>query len=190
MKLESKALLEDLEARSIQALDYADQWKNLSLETLNWRESEDSWSILECIEHLNRYSNFYIPEIESRIKKSSFANTPFFKPGLLGNYFAQSMLPKEKLNKMKTFKSMNPMGSNLNKECIHQFISYQKSLLEIINQSKYVDLNKVKTSISISKWIKLKLGDTLRVVVFHNQRHIVQASKVLELASVVRTTEV
>ena len=46
-----------------------------------------------------------------------------------------------------------------------------------------LDLNKIKTAISISKWIKLKLGDTFRVVVYHNERHIKQANKILDKKS-------
>jgi len=41
-----------------------------------------------------------------------------------------------------------------------------------------VDIGKTKTAISISKWIKLKLGDTLRVVIYHNQRHMAQAKRI------------
>ncbi|RXM56703.1 hypothetical protein BOQ60_25350, partial [Chryseobacterium sp. CH1] len=33
---------------------------------------------------------------------------------------------------------------------------------------QYIDLEKTKTSISISKLIKLKLGDTFRFVIYHN----------------------
>ena len=42
-----------------------------------------------------------------------------------------------------------------------------------------IDLNKTKTAISISKLIKLKIGDTFRVVVYHNERHLIQAEKIL-----------
>lgn len=46
--------------------------------------------------------------------------------------------------------------------------------------AQQVSLNKTKTGISISTWIKLKLGDTFKVVIYHNKRHIVQALKALE----------
>jgi len=88
------------------------------------------------------------------------------------------MLPKEKLNKMKTFKSMNPNGSDLDVFIIDKFINQQKEMLDLLNRVRTVNLQKVKTSISISKWIKLRLGDTLRVVIYHNQRHLVQVGKV------------
>lgn len=93
------------------------------------------------------------------------------------------MLPKEKLNKMKTIKSMNPVGSNLDKSVLDKFINQQKTLLELLKQAKKVNLTKTKTGISISKWIKLRLGDTFRVVIYHNLRHMIQAEKVVKEAS-------
>jgi hypothetical protein len=39
------------------------------------------------------------------------------------------MLPKEKLNKMKTLKGMNPIRSQLNKEVINEFIQQQNNYL-------------------------------------------------------------
>lgn len=90
------------------------------------------------------------------------------------------MLPKEKLNKMKTIKDKNPIGKELEKSTIARFISQQQQLLKMLNKFKKIDLNKTKTAISISKWIKLKLGDTLRIVVYHYERHIGRANKILE----------
>ncbi|MNF05884.1 hypothetical protein D3C80_2057150 [compost metagenome] len=82
---------------------------------LNWRATAESWSVLECLQHLNLYGHFYIPEIGNAIAKSRHAATATFNSGWLGNYFANSMLPKAKLNKMKTFMAMNPIHSTLDK---------------------------------------------------------------------------
>lgn len=146
---------------------------------LNKRLTNESWSVLECLEHLNLYGNFYLPEIKNRIEASNTKATTEFKSGWLGNYFAQSMLPKEKLNKMKAFKSMNPIHSSLSKTTVTVFIDQQKQLLDLLKAAKDVDLNKVKTSISITTLIKLKLGDTFRFLIYHNKRHVLQAEKVL-----------
>lgn len=90
------------------------------------------------------------------------------------------MLPKEKLNKMKTFKSMNPSTSYVDREVLTVFIQQQDSLIALLEQAQSVNLNQTKTAISISKWIKLRLGDTLKIVVFHNLRHIAQAQKSIQ----------
>ncbi|PQA95300.1 hypothetical protein B0A69_06230 [Chryseobacterium shigense] len=172
-----------LDQLKIQVQEHSQLAKNLLHESevkLNSRASHESWSVLECLEHLNRYGNFYIPGISHRISASKTSPSPVFKPGILGNYFAQSMLPKEKLNKMKTFKNMDPINSQLDKRVVEEFIRQQDQLLELLTKARNIDLNKVKTSISISKLIKLKLGDTFRFVIYHNERHILQIKKIMK----------
>ena len=178
--MRSKDLLEDLLQRTHENANKAKNFASLPLETLNWKSSPDSWSILECLEHLNRYGDYYIPEIEKRIASSQHRPSESFKSGWLGNYFANTMLPKERQSKMKTFKSMNPNGSNLKVSTVSKFIAQQQALIGLLNKSQAIDLTKTTTGISISKWIKLRLGDTFRVVIYHNQRHIVQAERVLK----------
>ncbi|MGA4923361.1 hypothetical protein, partial [Bacillus subtilis] len=77
----------------------------------------------ECLEHLNLYAKFYLPEIENAIQKTKSKRQEEFKSGFWGNYFAKSMLPKEKLNKMKTAKDKNPLNSKLDKNVIENFIA-------------------------------------------------------------------
>ena len=175
MKIPSAELIDDLIERTRLVINEAEQLNQLSFDQLNAKPQPEKWSILECIEHLNYYGIFYLPEIKNRIEKSNSKTETNFKSGLLGNYFAAGMLPKEKLNKMSTFKSMNPANSKLTKEVISVFLNQQQAMLKLLNQARNISLNKTNTIISISKLIKLKLGDTLRVVIYHNQRHLVQA---------------
>ena len=180
MKISTATLLKELTGRTEKHLQYAGTLLLKPENMLNFRITADSWSILECLEHLNRYGNFYIPEISHRISSSATSPKADFKPGILGNYFAGSMLPKEKLNKMKTLKGMNPIRSQLNKEVINEFIQQQKQLLDLLKKAEYVNLEKTKTAISISKLITLKLGDTFRFVIYHNARHMVQIENILK----------
>lgn len=181
MRTTSENLIADLIELTKDNMNRVERLKALSTEELNYRNSPGSWSILECIEHLNRYGDFYIPEIEKRLLDNNTKTSTYYKPGLLGDYFAKTMLPGEKLNKMKTFKSMNPIGSNLDRKTLDRFLNQQKQMLYLLNKARKVNLEKTKTSISISKWIRLKLGDTLRVVIYHNQRHVKQAWEVKSL---------
>ncbi|WP_353959979.1 hypothetical protein [Chryseobacterium tructae] len=81
---------------------------------------------------------------------------------------------------MKTLEIMNPIHSQLNKGVVNEFIQQQQQLLDLLEKAKHINLEKTKTAISISKLITLKLGDTFRFVIYHNQRHIVQAEKVIK----------
>ncbi len=185
MKSTNAVLIEDLIQRTKQVLN--DTMPLLALEesVLNLKADATTWSILECIEHLNYYGIFYLPEIKQRIQKAQvYSEEQIFKSGWLGNYFANSMLPKAKLNKMKTFTSMNPAGSKLDKSVLSTFVEQQKEMLDLLQLARRVNLTKTKTAISLTKWIQLRLGDTFRVVIYHNQRHLVQAQKALEYAQI------
>ncbi len=181
MKTSNQELINDLIERTKNVMNEAQQFQDLSDAKLNWKANSESWSVLECMEHLNRYGDFYLPEIKQRMTKGKTV-TPeaIFKSGLLGNYFATSLLPKAQLNKMKTFSNMNPAGSQLTKAVLDKFIAQQKTMLELLKKARQINLTKTRTAISISKLIKLRLGDTFRVVIYHNQRHIVQANKAIQ----------
>lgn len=180
MTIEAHLLIDDLITRTKACLAAVREFEKLSDEDLNWKPAQESWSVLACIEHLNLYGDFYLPEIERSIQKATTQNVPAsFKSGLFGNYFAKSMLPQEKLKKMKTFKDKNPDASQLDRAVLERFIDQQKVLLSLLEEARTVDLTKVKTPLSISRLLKLRLGDTFRVLVYHNQRHIVQARNVI-----------
>ncbi len=176
--MQSEQLIQSLIEQTRRIINQAEQLKTLDNQSLNWKEHESSWSILECLEHLNLYGDFYLPEIEAKIKAYTGNSELDFRPGLLGNYFAQSMLPKEKLNKMKTFKDKNPLNSALDRTTIDRFLSQQMRLLHLLSESRKVSLNKVKVPTTITKLIRLKLGDAFPFVINHNIRHFKQIENV------------
>ena len=177
MKFKSEKLIEDLIERTRNAMNDVEALLLLSNEKLNQKSDAHSWSALECIAHLVFYSDFYNPEIKKRMDNSRSEPRPIFKSGLLGNFFSNLMLPKDNLNKMKTLKEANPLGSDLNKEILEKFKGQLKESLNLLNKARSKNLTKIKTGISISNMIKLRLGDTFRVVIYHNQRHLIQALK-------------
>lgn len=178
MKSSQEQLIAELTQNINTSLQEIEKLRENPEEFLNRKTDTDSWSILECIEHLNRYNDFYLPEVQRVLKNAKKGAPQNFSSGWLGEYFAKSMLPKEKLNKMKTFASMNPIGSTLTISTLEKYQNDLLKWLEILDQGKEYNLTKLKTNISISKLIKLRLGDTLRVVVYHQERHLAQMKRV------------
>jgi len=168
--------LEELKNKTIIIQSDLEILADYSTENLNKRASSDSWSALECIAHLNIYGDFYIPEIQKNIATTSFKSpSQFVKGGILGNYFVKMVGPLEHSKKMKTLASTNPIGSNLDFSTLVKFKAQQEEILQLLELAGKIDLNKTKTAISIAKWIKIRLGDAFRVVIYHNQRHMIQA---------------
>lgn len=182
MQINANELIDTLLQLTEKSSEAARKFRTLSNDELNFKSDSTSWSILECIEHLNLYGDFYLPEIEKRIlAQKGKSKSVVFKSGLLGNYFANMMLVKDgQMRKMKTFKDKDPANSALTITTIERFLKQQEMLKNLLNQARSVNLTKTKTAISISSWIKLRLGDTFRFFIYHIERHIFQAMHVLE----------
>jgi len=182
MQIETNKLIAELLLMTEQSSSTVRDLKTLSDEQLNYKREISQWSILECIEHLNLYGDYYLPAIEKQIlANKSTPNSAIFKSGIIGNYFANLMLVKEgKLKKMKSPKDKNPTRSGLPITTIDRFLKQQELLKSLLNQARTMNLTKIKTPISISNFIKLRLGDTFRFVTYHITRHILQAEKVLK----------
>ena len=180
MMMQTEKLIQTLLEQTRETINIAERLQHETTHALTWKENAQSWSILECLEHLNRYGDFYFPHIEKEIKKTKTAAVAEFKAGILGSYFAKSMLSKEKLNKMKTFKDKNPLNSNLDTSVIQTFIHQQMKLVDLLAQARNVNLNKVKIKTSISPLIRLKLGDTFQFIINHNIRHLKQIERIKE----------
>ncbi|PCJ63611.1 MAG: hypothetical protein COA58_15860 [Bacteroidetes bacterium] len=182
MEFKTTELIAELIEKTRININKVENYRDLSKNALNHKESLEKWSVLECLEHLNLYGDFYNPEIKRSIETSQTKPDKTFKSGLIGNYFVNTMLPKKKLNKMKTFKDKNPSGSSLDTRVIDRFIRQQKEFLELLQNSRNINVTKTTTAISISKLVKMRLGDTFRFIVAHNERHLIQADNALKQA--------
>ena len=126
-------------------------------------------------------------EINKQFLKITPASEPLdieFHSGFFANFSTNSMKPNEDgviRFKMKTMKRMEPSKSNIDpRKLFSEFESYQKNMLILIEKSKYYNINKIKITSSIGGIIRFKLGNALRFVIAHNQRHIQQAMNVIK----------
>jgi hypothetical protein len=125
------------------------------------------------------YGDFYLAEIERSIFAAPESDSRLFKPGVIGNYFAKLMQqdPVVKGKKMKAPKDKVPTASGLTVTTIDRFLKQAEHLQHLLQLAGKADLTKTKTAISLSKMIRLRLGDTLRFYVYHIERHVAQAER-------------
>jgi DinB superfamily len=180
MQIQTHLLIEDLLNRTEKATKAVQRFKELSIEQLNYKNSATEWSVLECIEHLNLYGDFYLVEIEKQIlAHKGKAKSTVFKSGWVGNYFANLMQVKDgKVKKMKSPKDKNPINSALTPTTLDRFLKQQERLKSLLLQAQNVDLTKTKTAISLTRLIQLRLGDTFRFFIYHIERHVLQAERI------------
>jgi hypothetical protein len=172
-------LLEELESQVEGHIEIAIKiFQNLTFEQLLIPAKDGGWSIAQCLDHLNGYGRYYLPLILNKIEhyKGDSSNEKF-RSSMMGSYFTKMMDPKTGKRKMKAFKNHLPVRELDAMEVVAEFIQQQEVLLKAITKAHNVDLNKISIPISISKWIKLSLGDTFGFLIAHNERHIQQAKR-------------
>lgn len=156
------------------------EFKSLSVSDLNQKENVEKWSVLECLEHLNRYAAYYIPAIKKGLQqaKNNTADQPY-KNGWFGKMSIDMMSP-DNLKKQKAINKFNPVGSQLDSLVIDTFLTHQKELLALLELAKNKNIQQRKVPVEFFKVMKMKIGDALTFVITHQHRHILQAQKVKE----------
>jgi uncharacterized damage-inducible protein DinB len=177
MKAADKNMLIESWYRSTEAL--LDQaigcYQNLNEETLNFSLDGKSWSIAQCLSHLNSYGKYYIPQIEQALLNANQSSKVTYISGWLGAYFVRIM---NSTKKFKAAKKHLPNVKNAHDE-VAEFISQQEQFLSILQSAETIDLDQSKISISVNKLIKLKMGDILAFMVAHNERHASQIKQII-----------
>lgn len=151
---------------------------------LNRKISPTAWSALECIEHMNRYHNYYLPILEHKICNAgrSPQNDCDVRYSWIGKYSIKMMDPSN-LKKQKTFKRMNPAGSNLQKHVLNHFLNDMDLFQKILKDARHVDLNVKAVNVEFFKLLKMNLGETLEFLVSHIERHLAQAIRAKRFAT-------
>jgi hypothetical protein len=62
---------------------------------------------------------------------------------------------------------------------LNTFLEQQHYLLELLELARLKNIGSIRTPISISRFIKLKVGDVFRFLIAHEQRHFVQIENTL-----------
>jgi hypothetical protein len=176
-KIKTAELIERLKADSRQVILQINYLTKEDPETLMKQPGENRWSVAQIIEHLNSYGRYYLPRIKTSLAETNHVSSAYYTPGWLGDYFTKSMLPKNNgqvTNKMQAPKDHRPSNDIDNRSVLEEFLQQEYLLLELLDKAETVNLEKIRIPISISRFIKLKLGDTFRFLIAHHQRHFVQ----------------
>lgn len=167
MERDKKKLLVDLHEQTEIMLERTiANWQLISHSTFARKPNASAWSANECVQHLNSYGRYYLPVIESAMVESKVekkgSNNTTFSSGWLGNYFTNLMTvkPDGKISKMKSPKDHSPTSIQESHTVIAEYIEQQERLLKLLRKAIEADLN-IRIPISLTKMIRLKLGDVL-----------------------------
>ena len=157
-------------------------FQSLSENQLNWKVTNESWSIAECVDHLYVTNKLYFDEFEKQFSKkqlttdTSKANV---KHKFISKFIIKSVDPNN-LKKVKTFPVFQPSRSYHSKDIIARFSDLQNEFINLLSSIKDLDLNKYIMSSPANKFIKENFCDVLEIIRLHDKRHFNQVKKILD----------
>lgn len=152
----------------------------LSDDQLGSRPGPGKWSIAEIFGHLNLSHDQYIRSVLSRITLAPDWASDRFRSSWTGDFLYDKVMPRADgtVFKLKSLKKHRTDGKVLDGRA--ELESFQRkcdALDDILRHVATKNLKKIK--IPISGLLRLRLGDTLRILVAHSERHLLQAQRVM-----------
>ncbi|HVW62690.1 MAG TPA: DinB family protein [Puia sp.] len=156
----------------------------LTASQLHFSPSAGKWSIAEIFGHLNIVHDSYIRDIPSRIALAPDVRTEHYHSGWLGEWLYAKMMPRPDgtVFKLPAPKSLHPNQEGLDGHGeLQRFLQQCDALDDILRHVSTKDLEGIRIPLSFARLLRLRLGDNLRYMVAHNERHLLQAHRVLQV---------
>lgn len=159
----------------------------LSEEQLNFKSDPGRWSIAEIFEHLNICHGIYLRSILSRITKAPDVKAgEKYRSSWLGDWVYEKIMPRAdgSIFKIRARKALHAGSGVLDgQDTLHRFLQQCDMIDDILRHVSTKNLQRIKIPFSFSKLLHLRLGDSLRYLVAHCERHLLQAHRVMSLIS-------
>ncbi len=174
------------------------EFMTLSAEQLRWKptvgRSSPGWSVVECLQHLNLAERYYIRNIQHKVATLGLVQTQPADQELESDWVGKTMLyvvdPQVKM-KLPAPGIIRPRPpADLDPAAvIAQFNELQTLLHTLLDKAVYLDWNQEKIASLFGQWLKIRLGDTFRMLVAHTERHLNQALRTkTEMAALAAST--
>ena len=176
-KINKEEYLNDLLNQIDVQISFGESLREAEQSSLLFKENENKWNALECIQHMNQSMQVYTDQLAHIVLQSEAEDT--VKIGWKGNFFAEGSRPKgEEISyKMKTMKALEP--NKASSESIDNYISLLELIKTFITQNKDRSWTKGRVKTALGPLVKLNIAEAINFVLAHNDRHILQAKKAM-----------
>jgi hypothetical protein len=147
----------------------------LSPDALSWRPNDRKWSALGHVAHLCLVNEPYLETIEGRLadarrRGDRVGDGPYRHP-IMGRWFAGWMEPPP-TRRLRTMKAMIPDPTLGSDQVLPRFRAGQAELVRLLQESRGVDLGRVRFGSPFAPVLRLSLGTAFATLLAHNRRHI------------------
>jgi hypothetical protein len=153
----------------------------LSPSQLNWQpKGGKAWSILQCLEHLNKSHNAYLKSMLPVLRAADPAKIPRrgdYVPGFYAGVFLSMLAPPVKV-KVPAPSQIIPSSNLDSDKVLAAWLQTHKEIRQFATEAASVDLASLSMQNPFVKVLNVSLATALQILVTHEHRHLWQAGQV------------
>jgi hypothetical protein len=154
----------------------------LTDEQFTWRPEPGTWSIADCLDHLNTTAREYLPvlddSIADAIRRGLYGQGPF-RWSWFGRLLLLNAEPPVRLRLPASPGLQPPRDPRARGHIMAAFRGYQVQYVDRLRQANGLHLGRARVRAPISHWITLQLGCGFALMAAHERRHLWQARQVM-----------
>jgi DinB superfamily len=154
----------------------------LTNDALHQSPGPGKWNIVQIFGHLNITHDIYIRRILSRITMAPDVISDSYRSSWLGDMIYEKIMPRSdgSVFKLKALKSQTAVPETGDgKEVLESFLRKCDAIDDILRHAYTKDLQRIRIPFSFTRLLSLRLGDNLRYLIAHSERHLLQAQKAM-----------
>jgi hypothetical protein len=170
-------LLAALDANDVRAGELV---RDLEDERFNWRPDEHSWSVAQCLDHLNAASRAYLAPMRVAVehaRRAGSARRGPLRPGVVGRWFVATLEPPPK-RRLPAPKKIVPAARKGRSEVMAEWGKLQAEVKALLQESAGLDLNGTRFVNPFLPLLRFSLATGFQVIAAHERRHLWQAARV------------
>lgn len=147
---------------------------------LLWRPAQNSWSIAECVEHLNSSLATYRRVMRStfeRERQTAPLAPASFRIGMVASTFMSMLEPPYRV-KVKAPDSLLPAPEIDARRTVEEFLRSRQEFLDLAREASRVDMSSIRFANPMVPLMKFSLAEAFLVMLAHDRRHLWQAENV------------
>ena len=180
MTPELHAMLDQIEAIKLEGQAVA---ADLSDAQFNWRPRPGSWSIAECLQHLNVGVTQALPAFDRALAEGR-ANSQTAAGPFRYSWWSRMMVasmeppPKFRMKAPRLIRVKAGATSYSRADVVAQFAVVRDQLAERVRAADGLDLAHITVISPVNRMIRMSLGGYFNFILAHDRRHLWQARNV------------
>jgi len=152
--------------------------QGLSIVQLNWRPTQDTWSIGQCLQHLLTANEVYLPPLAASLNGQQKSRVQEIIPGWFGRWFIRSYIaPSAQSRRIRAPKKIEP-SRHIEAAVVESFLRSNQAALQLVRDASDYDVNRIRFKNPFIPLLRFTVGTGLEIVSKHQDRHLLQAERV------------